>query len=152
MAYTEVEARQQLLDRLAVATDRLGQALASLGAAYEQLDEQQGDRLEEQLFRQVQRAYGRAKRAHAEFARRYGLGDRDFAMPEPGLPSTGVKGFVQNAVESVERAELELVALQESSLAIEVGDAELRGGVAEVRRLIDGVPQRAHDFVRSFGR
>jgi hypothetical protein len=152
MPYTEAEARQEILDALADAADALGQALAALGAAYEQLDEQQGDRLEEQLFHPVQRAYGRAKRTHAEFAGRYGLSGRDFLMPSPGLPSTGVKGFIQNAVDAVERAELELVALQESPTTIEVGDVELRAGLAEVRRLIDGLAPHARAFVSSFGR
>jgi hypothetical protein len=152
MPYAELEARQQLLDALAQATDDLGQALASVGAAYEQLDEQQADRLEEQLFRPIQRAYGRAKRTHGDFASRYGLSGREFTMPSPGVPSTGVKGFIQNAVDAVARAELEVVALQDSSIAIEVGDVELRTGLADVRRLIDGLSQRARDFVRSFGR
>src|SRR5437660_7947911 len=107
MSYTDAEARQQLLDGLAKATDDLGRALAALGAAYEQLDDQQADRLEEELFHPVQRAYGRARRAHSEFAKRYGLSDRQFTMPSPGLPSTGVKGFVQNALDAVEHAELE---------------------------------------------
>jgi hypothetical protein len=152
MPYAEVEARQQLLDALAEATDALGQALASLGAAYEQLDDQQADRLEEQLFLPVQRAYGRAKRTYAEFAGRYGLSERDFAMQTAGLPSTGVKGFIQNAVDAVERAELELVALQDSDIAIEVGDPDLRSGLSETRRLVDGLSQHAREFVRSFGR
>lgn len=152
MSYTDVEARQQLLDGLAQAADALGQALASLGAAYEQLDQQQADRLEEQLFRAVQRAYGRARRTHTEFAGRYGLPDREFTMPSAGLPSTGVKGFIQSAADAVERAELELVALQDSPIAIEVGDPALRAGLTEVRQLIDGLSQRARAFLRSFGR
>jgi hypothetical protein len=152
MPYTEVEARQQLLDGLAEATDALGQALASLGGAYEQLDEQQADRLEEQLFRPVQRAYARARRTYSEFASRYGLSDREFEMASAGPPSTGVKGFVQEAVDSVERAEHSLVTLQESSIAIEVGDQEFRAGLAEVRTLIDTLPHRARAFVSSFGR
>ena len=152
MAYTDLEARQQLLDGLAEATDSLGEALAALGAAYEQLDDQQADRLEEELFRPVQRAYGRAKRTHAEFAGRHGLSGREFTMPTPGLPSSGVRGFIQQAVDAVERAELELVALQDSSIAIEVGDVLLRAGLAEVRRLIEQFSQHARVFVRSFGR
>ena len=152
MPYPEAKARQVLLDSLADATDDLGEALASLGGAYEQLDDEQADRLEERLFRSVQRAYGRAKRTYAEFANRYGLSDRELTMPSPGVPSTGVKGFVQGAVGAVERADLELVALQESSIAIEVGDVDLRAGLAEVRRLIDGVSQDARAFLRSFGR
>jgi hypothetical protein len=152
MPYTEVEARVQLLNELADAADQLGKALTSLGAAYEQLDEQQASRLEEQLFRPVQRAYGRAKRTHAQFASRYRLGDRDFKMQSAKLPSTGVLGFIQDAVGAVERADLGLVALQESSIAIEVGDVNLRAGVAEVRQLIDGVSEAARSFERSFGR
>lgn len=152
MPYAEAEARQQLLDGLGRATDQLARALASVGAAYEQLDEQQADRLEELLFRPVQRAYARARRTYSEFARRYGLAGREFAMPSPGVPSTGVKGFVEDAVDAVAHVDLELVALQESGIAIEVGDPEFRSGLSEVRRLIDGVPERARGFVRSFGR
>lgn len=152
MPYAELEARQQLLDGLAEATDDLAAGLVSLGAAYEQLDAQQADRLEEQLFRPAQRAYGRAKRAHAEFASRHGLNGREFTMPSPGMPSTGVKGFIQNAVDAVQRAERELVALQESPIAIEVGDVDLRAGLTEIRRLIDGLSQHARAFVSTFGR
>jgi len=152
MPYAELEARQQLLDELAQATDHLGDALASVGAAYEQLDEQQADRLEDLLFRPLQRAYGRARRTYAEFAGRYGLGGREFTMPSPGLPSTGVKGFIENAVQGVERAELELVALQESAIAIEVGDVEFRAGLSDVRRVIDGFSQQARGFVSAYGR
>jgi hypothetical protein len=46
MSYTSAEARQELLDALADATERIGLALAALGAAYEQLDEHNADRLE----------------------------------------------------------------------------------------------------------
>jgi hypothetical protein len=152
MAYTDVEARERLLDELADATDHLGEALASLGAAYEQLDEQQADRLEQQLFRPVQRAYGRAKRTHAQFASRYRLGEREFTLQSPGVPSTGMLGFIENAVGAVERADLELVTLQESTIAIEVGDVNLRAGVAEVRQLIAGLSEAARSFVRSSGR
>lgn len=152
MAQTNVEARQQLLDALAEATDDLAQALAWLSSAYEQLDDQHADRLEEQLFRPVQRAYGRAKRAHAEFAGRYGLAGREFETPSPGAPSTGVKGFIEKAVDAVGRAETELVALQDSLMAIEVGDSDLRAGLTEVRQLIGTLSQHARSFVRTFGR
>jgi hypothetical protein len=152
MTYTDAEARQQLLDGLAEATDQLGRAVSALGAAYELLDERQGDQLEEQLFRPVQHAYGRARRTHTDFATRRGLPTRQFSAPPPGPPSIGVKGFVEEAVDSVVRAETELVALQDSLMPIEVGDPELRAGLAEVRALIDGLPTRARAFVRTFGR
>ena len=152
MPYADAEARQDLLDALAQATDELSQALAALGAAYEQLDDRQADRLEEELFHPVQRAYGRARRTYTEFASRHGLTGRDFAMPSPGVPSTGVRGFVEQAVDAVERAEHHLVELQESPMAIEVGDVEFRAGLSEVRRLIDHLTQHARAFVSTFGR
>ena len=43
MVQTTAEARQQLLDTVARATDQIGFALAALGAAYEQLDDRSAD-------------------------------------------------------------------------------------------------------------
>src|ERR1700730_15151026 len=85
MAYTTADARQQLLDTLAEAIDQIAVALASLGEAYEQLDEQKAETLEQELFRPVQTAYGRAKRTHAEFARRHGLPARPIEGGEEEL-------------------------------------------------------------------
>lgn len=152
MAYTSAEARRQLIDAIAVAIDALAEALASLGVAYEQLDDAHADDLEERLFRPVQLAYGRAKRTHAQFAERHGLLGREFATLTPRAPSTGVKALIEAAVDAVARAENELVALQDSLMPIEVGDAELRAGLSEVRELIGGLSGRARAFVRTFGR
>ena len=152
VAYSTAEARQELLDDVAAATDDLGVALAALGEAYEHLDDTSGDRLEEALFRPVQVAYGRAKRTHAEFAQRVGVPGRTFVQPEPGHPSQGVKGFIDSAVSATTRADDRLSALQDSLRPVDVGDAELRAGLSEVRRLIDGVPARARDLTRVIGR
>jgi hypothetical protein len=152
MAYTSVEGRQQLLDSLAEATDDLGVALASLGAAYEQLDEQTADRLEDELFGPVQVAYGRLKRTHAQFAERHGLTSREFDAQEPGIPSTGAKGFIDLAIDAVSRADGALAGLQDSPMLLEVGDAELRAGVTEVRELIGGLRRRSRELVRTLGR
>jgi hypothetical protein len=35
---------------------------------------------------------------------------------------------------------------------VEVGDAELRSGLAEVRALLGRLPERAHAFTRTLGR
>ena len=152
MTYTAAEARQQLLDRIADATDELGIAIAALGGAYEQLDEHSADRLEEQLFRPVQVAYGRARRTHSAFADRHGLPGRTFEPVAPGAPSHGVRGFLDQALESVEEAELTLADLQDSMAPVEVGDAELRAGLAEVRELLAVLPDRAREFERRLGR
>jgi hypothetical protein len=152
MSYTEADARQQLLDRLAAATDQLARALASLTGAYEQLGEVEGDRLEEQLFRPVQRAYGRARSTHAGFAARYGFDQREFETPVPEAPSTGVQGFVQHAVETAGAADTAIAELQDSLMPVEVGDPELRAGLTEVRQLLDGLPERARRFVSEHGR
>jgi hypothetical protein len=150
--YTDLDARQQLLEGLAQAGDELAQALSSLDGAYEGLDEQQADRLDTELFRPLRRAYGRAQRAHAEFAARHGLPPHTFEVPPPGAPSTGVKGFIEAAVEAVDRAEVQLVGIQDSLMPIEVGDADLRAGISEVRQLIEGASQSARSLLRTFGR
>jgi hypothetical protein len=152
MAYTNAEARQDLLDIVAEAIDELAVALAALGAAYEQLDERSGDELEERLFRPVQVAYGRAKRTHAAFAERAGLPGRGFDAATPGAPSTGAKGFVENAVKAISAADVVLSTLQDSMLPVEVGDRELRSGLGEVREILGPLPGRAREVVRTLGR
>jgi hypothetical protein len=152
MAYVTREAQEQLLGTVAEATDEIGVALAALGAAYEQLDEQSADRLEAELFRPVQLAYGRARRTHSGFAERHGLPGRTFEPASAGLPSQGVRGFVEHAVEALEEADAILVELQDSMRPVEVGDAELRAGLAEVRELISEPPERARRFLSLLGR
>src|SRR4051794_1820067 len=105
MAYVTAEARQQLLDTVADATDQIGVALAALGDAYELVDETTGDRLEAELFRPVQAAYGRARRTHSEFAGRHGLPTRTFEPASSGASSRGVKGFLDSAVQAVGQAD-----------------------------------------------
>ena len=152
MTYVSAEARQELLDTIADAVDELGAALAALGAAYEQLDERNADRLEEELFGPVQKAYGRAKRTHAGFAQRHGLEGRGFEPANAGVPSTGIKGFVGEAVDDVAEADALLSELQDSMAPIEVGDPELRAGLEEVRELASHVRENAREFVRTLGR
>jgi hypothetical protein len=152
MAYTSAEARQDLLDAFAGAIDHIGVALADLGAAYELLDERNADRLEEELFGPVQRAYGRAKSAYVQFADRHGMPSGSFANASPGLPSTGAKGLIDSAVGSVAQADSALSGLQDSSLPTEVGDAELRAALTNVRELLGGVRQRAREIERTLGR
>jgi hypothetical protein len=152
MAYVTAEARQGLLDDVAQAIEELGVALAALGAAYEALDEASGDRLEEALFRPVQAAYGRAQRTHSAFAERYGLPTRTFAPASAGLPSQGVKGFLEKAAESIAEADFLLAELQDSMAPVEVGDAELRAGLSQVRELLGDLQERAARFVSLFGR
>lgn len=152
MAYTESEARQDLLDAFAEAVEHIAFALAALGAAYEQLDERNADRLEEELFGPVQRAFGRAKTAHAGFAERYGLPGRAFATPDPGIPSTGARGFIDGAVDAVAGADATLSELQDSSLPTEVGDVELRASLTAVRESLGGVRRRARELERTLGR
>jgi hypothetical protein len=152
MAYVAGEARQELLDTLGEAIDDIAAALAALAEAYEQLTTVPADRLEEQLFGPVQAAYGRAQRTHAGFAKRHGLPGRTFSPAPPGLPSTGVRGFIDNAVASIGDADAVLTELQDSMMPVEVGDPELRAGLAEVRELLGDVPARAREFTRTLGR
>ena len=152
MAYTTAEGRQELLDSLADAVDELGFALAALGAAYEQLDVMTADRLEEELFGPLQRAYGRAQRIYASFAERAGLEAGSFSPHEAGPPSTGPKRFVEEAANAVSSAGGMLATLQDSPKLLEVGDAELRQGLADLRATIDPLPRSARELTRRLGR
>jgi hypothetical protein len=152
MPYATSEARQQLLDTLAEATDALGFALACLGEAYDKLDAHNGDRLEEELFRPVQVAYGRAKATHAEFAGRHGMAGRTFEQPSAGVSARGAAGFIDQAVGAVSEADVALAELQDSMLPVEAGDPELRSGLTAVRERVRGLPGTARDFLRTLGR
>ena len=152
MAYDTAQARQELLDDVAAATDDIGLALAAVGAAFEQLDDYNADKLEQELFRPIQMAYGRAQRTHNEFAERHGLPTRTFDAASAGLPSQGVKGFLERALEAVGEADSVLAELQDSMMPVEVGDPELRAGLAEVRELVGGLRVQTREFLRTFGR
>src|SRR5689334_5236711 len=152
MAYGAQEARQELLDDIAEAIERLAAALAELGVAYEQLDEHSGDRLEEALFRPVQTAYGRARRTHSVFADRHGLPGRDFAPAAAPTLAHSTRELVERALEAVEEADATLADLQDSMRPVEVGDAELRAGLADVRARLGPLPEAARDFIRTLGR
>lgn len=152
MAYTTAEGRQQVLDALAAAADEIAIALALLSEAYEHLDEQTAERLEAQLFQPVRSAYGRAKRVHAGFAQRHELAGRTFQTPSPVAPSSGTRGLIDAAADAAVRADGMLGELQDSMLPVEVGDVELRAGLAQVRELLGGVRARARELLRTLGR
>jgi hypothetical protein len=152
MPYTTADAHRQLLDSVVAAGEALGSALASLTEAYELLDDLTAERLETEIFRPVQSAYGRARRTQAEFAARHGLPGRSFEPAVRGAPAHGVKGFLDAAMQEVAEADRTLATLQDSMLPIEVGDAELRAGLEQVRSLIGDVAARAHELMRTFGR
>ncbi len=151
MSYTAADGRQQVLDELATSADQIGVALVALGEAYERLDEHTADRLEEQLFRPAQSAYGRAQRTHARFATQYHLPERAFTQPGPGLP-TDPRHAIEHAAEALRGADETLATLQDSMLPVEVGDPELRAGLAQVRELIALLPARSRELVRTLGR
>jgi hypothetical protein len=152
MPYSTAQGRQQLLDTLAEATEALGSALAALGEAYEQLDERSADALERELFRPVQLAYGRAKQAHSSFAERYELPARTFEPAASRAPSRGARGLIDDGIDAARRADETLATLQDSMLPVEVGDAELRAGLEQVRTLLGGLSSKAHEFTRTLGR
>jgi hypothetical protein len=152
MAITTAEARQQILDDLAAALDQLGLAVACLSEAFEQLAVDAADRLDSELYRPVQRAYGRGKRTHAQFAQRMDLRGDTFEPPSAGPRSHGTKELVQRMAAAVADADRRVAELQDSMLPIEAGDAELRAGLGEVRGLLEPVPRAAALFLRTLGR
>ena len=153
MAYATQEARQHLLETVAEAIAELQIAVSALGAAYEQLDELSADRMEDALFRPTQTALGRAKRTYTGFAERHGLTAAPVAEQTTGVPpSAGARGNLDRAAETVAEAELILSDIQDSIMQDEVGDAELRGGLADVRATIGPLAEAAHEFMRTLGR
>jgi hypothetical protein len=151
VAYTNIEGREQLLEALAEATDQVGVALASLGAAYDKLDDMTADRLEENLFGPVQRAYGRAKRTHSEFATRHGLSGRSFEPASPAA-SLSARELIDAADEAAGQADNALAGIQDDPALIEVGDVELRSGLAAVREAVGVVPPQTRAILRTLGR
>ena len=152
MPYATADARLQLLEEIVEAGESLGAALASLTEAYELLDEGAAERLEEDVFKPLQMAYGRARRVQSEFAARYELPGRSFQPAVRAAPGHGVKGLIEAAGLSVGDADRKLSTLQDSMLPVEVGDAELRAGLEQVRSLIAPLGSRLRELVRNFGR
>jgi hypothetical protein len=152
MSYIAAEARQELLHYVAEAIDEMGDALGAVGAAYELLDEHAGDQLEEQVFRPLQTAYGRAKRTHSGFAQRFGLVDREFVPAGDRAGGTTAQELLAAAVDDIVEADAILSQLQDSLKPVEVGDPELRAGLAEVRTLLGELPARVTGLQRSHGR
>jgi hypothetical protein len=152
MTYVADQARQELLDTVADATGRLSAALAALTAAFDLLDDQTAERLEDELFRPLQGAYGRARRTANDFAARHRLPPVDFPAASPGHPSQGVAGFLEAAIESIEDADDVISELQDSMLPVEVGDPEVRAGLAELRTTLAGLPAAARRLGGLVGR
>jgi hypothetical protein len=152
MAITTAEARAQILDELAAAIDQLGTGTACLGEAYEALDDSTADRMEDELFRPLQKAFGRAKRTHSQFAQRVGMSAAAWQPPAAPIGTRGAQALIERAVDSADEANRLLAELQDSMLPIESGDAELRAGLTETRDLIAGLGERARTLVRGIGR
>lgn len=152
MPVSTLEAREQILGDLAVATDHVALALACVSEAFEQLDVAGADRLEDELFRPLQRAYGRAKQTRNGFAERVALPAQEFESPSAGLSSQGVKLLLERAADAATEADLKIAALQDTMLPVDAGDAELRSGLGEIRELLAPVASSAKQFVRGFGR
>jgi hypothetical protein len=152
MAITTAEARAQILDELAAAIDQLAMAAARLGEAYEELDEATADRMETELFRPVQKAFGRAKRTHSQFAARVGMSAGAWQPPAAASGVHGAQALIERAVDGADEADRLLGELQDSMLPIESGDPELRAGLSEVRDLIGGLGERSRTLIRGIGR
>ena len=151
MTYASAEARQELLSEVALAIEELSRSIAAVGEAYDAVDERMADRLEEELFRPLQGAYAAATRTYAGFAARHELPGRRFA-PAPAPAPHGVRSLVEDAVDTAVHADQILTDLQDSLAPVEVGDPELRQGLADVRRRLGEIPARADGLIRVLGR
>jgi hypothetical protein len=152
MAITQAEARQRILDELGAANERVGFALGALSVAYEELTAAPAARLEDDLYGPVQKAYGRGKRTRSQFAGRIGLEVEEAEPASPGLRSQGVRSLIEHAVAGAGDGDRMIADLQDTMLPVESGDAELRAGLAEVRKLLAGLPGASREFLRTLGR
>lgn len=152
MSYAAADGRQRILGDLAAAIDQVALALACLAEAYERLDEHSAERLEETLFRPAQAALGRAQRTYTAFVERHGLAPRAFGAGDVGHGNQAARDLVLRAADSAAAADAVLAELQDSMLPVEVGDPELRAGLAQVREQISRVPPAARAFLRTLGR
>jgi hypothetical protein len=152
MAYTNLEGREGLLEALAESAEQVGAALEYLGAAHERVDDQAADRLEDQLFGSTQRAYAFARKAYSGFASRHGLASRSFDQPAEPPGSLKAAELIEMAATEAENADEMLAGLQDDQRLVEVGDVELRAGVADTRQAIGPVPIRAREMLRTLGR
>ncbi len=152
MAYTTIEGREQLMALLGEAVEQLSGSLAALADAYEELDDQAADRMEEALFGPVQRAYGRAKRTYTEFASRHGMPPREFEEAGSPIGARGAKELIEAASTAAGEADHTLSQLQDEPALLEVGDQELRSGVASVREAVAEIPQQTRELLRTLGR
>ena len=146
------EARERIVGDLGSAAEQLALGVACLGEAYEQLSVMAADRMETELYGPMQRAYGRTKRTRSQFADRVAIGVEQPPEPEPGRASQGARAFVERAAGAATQADGLIADLQDTGYAIDVGDAELRAGLAEIRDLLGPVPAAARAFLRTLGR
>ncbi len=72
-------------------------------------------------------------------------------MARRALPAS-LRALLDGAVDAVAEADTILSVLQDSMMPVEVGDRELRAGLAEVRELVASLRRRAREFVRVLGR
>jgi hypothetical protein len=151
VSYASAEARQELLSEVALAIEELARAIAAVGEAYDAGDERMADRIEEELFRPLQAAYAGATRTYTGFASRHELEARRFP-PAPAPAPHGVRSLVEDAVDAAAHADQVLADLQDSLAPVEVGDPDLRGGLADVRRRLGEIPGRADGLIRVLGR
>jgi hypothetical protein len=151
VTYTASEARKEMLAEMAQAIEEMSRAIAAVGEAYDAVDERMADRIEAELFKPLQGAYASATRTHAGFASRHGLPPTTFPPADQPGPH-GVRNLVEEAVDDAAHAEQILADLQDSMAPVEVGDPELRAGLADVRRRLGEVPGQADRLIRVLGR
>jgi hypothetical protein len=152
VTYDTAEARRELLQAVADATGHLGMALGWLTLAYERLDDATADELEEQLFGPVQKAYGRARRAHDGFAERFAISHDPIEIGEPHAGNRPAREMISHGVDECSHADALLSELQDSMRPVEVGDAQLRAGLTEVRAGIGHVRANARALLGHLGR
>jgi len=152
MSQLDSQARAELLGEVAAVIEALGRALALISEAYDHLDENAAAQLEGSLFKPVQRAYGRARRAAAEFAKRHGLAAPAPAEASVPLPSSAPRELIERALGELAAADEGIVAMQDRDLYVELSDQQLRLSLAEVRGALEAADRAGRALARTVGR
>ncbi len=77
---------------------------------------------------------------------------RASTVTRPGPQSQSIQALIERAALAAGDADQTIAELQDSMLPVEVGDTELRAGLAQTREALGAVPTRARDLVRIVGR
>ena len=152
MAYTNAQAREQLLAELAAAADEVGLALACLGEATSSSTRPPPSASRTSCSARSRRPTGRRSAPTPNSPAGTGLPEHEFEAARPQVREHDASAIMERAAAAVSRADLALATLQDSMLPVDVGDPPLRAGLEQVRMALADTSRRTREITRTLGR